>query len=58
MLARTLADVCEEQGDFAAAAAWAEKALTGMQGVVGMKVHPMLQPFFDTLQDLRKKAGE
>jgi len=31
MLARTLADVCEEQEDFTAAATWAEKALAGMQ---------------------------
>jgi hypothetical protein len=58
MLARTLADVEEERGDFASAAAWAEKALSGMQGVVGVKVHPLLQPFFDAVQELKKKAGE
>jgi hypothetical protein len=40
MLARTLAEVEEERGDFAAAAGWAEKALAGMQGVVGVKVGP------------------
>jgi hypothetical protein len=57
MLARTLADVEEERGDFGAAAAWAEKALSGMQGVVGVKVHPLLQPFFDAVQELKKKAG-
>jgi hypothetical protein len=57
MLARTLSDVCEGQGDFAAAASWAEKALAGMQGVVGVKVHPLLKAFFDAVADLKTKAG-
>mgnify|MGYP001811110659 CR=1 FL=1 len=57
MLARTLTDVYEEQQDFAAAAGWAEKALAGMQGVVGVKVHPLLKAFFDAVAELKKKAG-
>lgn len=58
MLARTLTDVYEEQSDFAAAAKWAERALAGMQGVVGVKVHPLLKAFFDAVAELKKKAGE
>lgn len=57
MLARALSDVEEERGQHAAAARWAEKALASMQGVVGMKAHPLLQPFFDAIIDLKKKAG-
>jgi hypothetical protein len=57
MLARTLADVQSDAGAFKEAAAWAEKALAGMQGVVGVRVHPLLQPLFDAVIELKKKAG-
>ena len=37
---------------------YAEKALGAMQQMLGMRVHPVLEPLFNQLMDLKRKAGD
>jgi hypothetical protein len=36
---------------------WAEKALSLMQQMAGVKVHPALEPFFALVIELKNKTG-
>lgn len=58
MLAKTIAEVAEEQQEYGEAVTWAEKALEAMQAVVGVRVHPYLEPFFTAVVNYKNKAGE
>lgn len=57
MLARTLSDVLQEAGRNAEALQWAEKALSLMQQLAGVRVHPALEPYFNLVIDLKNKTG-
>ncbi|KAF6257287.1 hypothetical protein COO60DRAFT_1524954 [Scenedesmus sp. NREL 46B-D3] len=58
MLARTLADVLGEAERWGDALPWAEKALSLMQQMAGVKVHPALEPFFALVIELKNKTGD
>eukprot|EP00883_Tetradesmus_obliquus_P012995 jgi/Sobl393_1/5906/SZX75471.1 len=58
MLARTLADVLGEAERWGDALVWAEKALSLMQQMAGVKVHPALEPFFALVIELKNKTGD
>jgi tetratricopeptide (TPR) repeat protein len=58
MLATTLSQVLAEAERYGEAAKWAETALEVMQKAIGVKVHPLLQQYFDTVVDLKIKAGD
>ncbi|WIA17452.1 hypothetical protein OEZ85_014298 [Tetradesmus obliquus] len=58
MLARTLADVLGEAERWGDALVWAEKALSLMQQMAGVKVHPALEPFFALVIELKHKTGD
>eukprot|EP00877_Chromochloris_zofingiensis_P010088 jgi/Chrzof1/5332/Cz15g22130.t1 len=58
MLAKTIAEVAEEQQEYGEAVTWAEKALEAMQAVVGVRVHPYLEPFFTAVVNYKNKAGD
>jgi tetratricopeptide (TPR) repeat protein len=51
-------ELYEQKEAWAEAAEWAAKALAIMQTVVQMKYHPVLEPFFDSVIDLKTKAGD
>jgi hypothetical protein len=37
---------------------YAEKALLAMQQMLGMRVHPVLEPLYKQLEELKRKAGD
>lgn len=57
MLAKTLSDVLQESDRNADALYWSEKALSLMQQLAGVKVHPALEPYFNEVIELRNKTG-
>lgn len=58
LLAKTISDLYDEMEQPGKGVPYAERALGAMQQMLGMRVHPVLEPLYKQLEDLKRKSGD